>query len=141
MSKLKKASSNEQVKNDADIEKLYWAPIDAFKFAHDFKIKYDGKLTDELIESLLFEVAIILNIIILIMNTISQLNKIWANKEDKAIQRLKELHTKDIAHLKRRSSSLNKYEDVWAKRAYTRIRDQLKKSTSKLDTSRKKYNI
>ena len=57
VTKLKKTCSD-QTKKDANIEKLYWAPLDAFKCAHDFKIKYDGKLTDELIESLLFEVCI-----------------------------------------------------------------------------------
>ena len=67
-----------------------------------------------------------------------QLNKIWENKQDKIIQKLKEQHTKEIANLKRHSSSQNKYEDVWAKRAYTRMRDQVKKSTNKLDTPTKK---
>lgn len=37
-------------------EKLLWVPEEAFKFAHDFRLKYNGELTEVLIEDLLFEV-------------------------------------------------------------------------------------
>ena len=42
-------------------EDLLWVPQEAFKFAHEFRVKYNGQLTDTLIEHLLFE-----------------LNKIWS---------------------------------------------------------------
>lgn len=45
-------------------EKLLWVPEEAYKFAHEFRLKYSGELTDTLIEKLLFE-----------------LNKIWSRRE------------------------------------------------------------
>ena len=55
-----------------DDEKLLWVPEEAFKFAHEFRVKYNGELTDTLIEKLLFE-----------------LNKIWSKKEQRSIKRIK----------------------------------------------------
>ena len=43
--------------NELIDEKLLWVPEQAFKFAHNFKLKYNGELTDILIEDLLFEVT------------------------------------------------------------------------------------
>lgn len=45
-------------------EKVLWVPQEAYKFAHEFRLKYDGRLTDSLIEHLLYE-----------------LNKIWNQRE------------------------------------------------------------
>lgn len=41
-------------------EKMLWCPEEAWKFAHDFRLKYKGEMTEKIIERLLFE-----------------LNKIW----------------------------------------------------------------
>lgn len=36
-------------------ERNLWCPEDAWKFAHDFRLNYDGELTETLIEKLLYE--------------------------------------------------------------------------------------
>jgi hypothetical protein len=38
-------------------EEDMWVPAEAFQFAREFRFKYGGELTDELIEYLLFEVS------------------------------------------------------------------------------------
>jgi hypothetical protein len=53
-------------------EKALWVPEEAFKFAHNFRLQYDGRLTDTLIEQLLFE-----------------LNKIWNQREKRIIGNIK----------------------------------------------------
>ena len=53
----------EQRKLKSEFENFFWIPTDAFKYANDFRIKYQGNFTEEIIESLLFE-----------------LNKIWKEK-------------------------------------------------------------
>lgn len=45
-------------------ERMLWCPEEAWKFAQEFRIRYQGELTDILIERLLFE-----------------LNKIWSRRE------------------------------------------------------------
>lgn len=39
-------------------ENLFWVPLDAFKFAHDLRLKFKGQFTEEILEMLLFEVLL-----------------------------------------------------------------------------------
>lgn len=41
-------------KNSA--ETLFWVPLDAFKFAHDLRLKFKGQFTEEILEMMLLEV-------------------------------------------------------------------------------------
>ena len=59
-------------------------PEEAFKFAHEFRVKYDGELTDTLIEKLLFE-----------------LNKIWSKREQRLLKRIKGNAAHETAGLRR----------------------------------------
>lgn len=47
----------DQSGKDPQQEKVYWVPLEAFQFAHDFRFKFQGELTDQLIDDLLFEVS------------------------------------------------------------------------------------
>lgn len=53
-------------------EKSLWIPQEAYKFAHKFRLEYNGELTETLIEQLLFE-----------------LNKIWNQREKRIIGSIK----------------------------------------------------
>jgi len=65
-------------------EKMLWCPEEAWKFASTFRLKYEGEMTDILIERLLFE-----------------LNKIWSRREKKLIQQVKSNCTHEISALRR----------------------------------------
>lgn len=65
-------------------EKLLWVPEESYKFAQSFRLKYDGELTDTLIENLLFE-----------------LNKIWSRREQRLLQRVKGSAAHETAGLRR----------------------------------------
>jgi len=64
-------------------EALFWVPLDAFKFAHDLRIKYKGEFNEEILEMILFEMS-----------------KIWRAKEEKIISNLKDKHQKEMNLIK-----------------------------------------
>lgn len=66
-------------------EKILWVPSEAFKFAHEFRIKYNGQLTETLIEHLLFE-----------------LNKIWSRREDRLLGMVKGKYSAEAEFLRRK---------------------------------------
>jgi len=47
---------SEQRKLKSEFEGFFWVPADSYKFANDFRIKYQGQFTEEILEILLFEV-------------------------------------------------------------------------------------
>jgi len=49
---------SEQRKLKSEFEGFFWVPADSYKFANDFRIKYQGQFTEEILETLLFEVII-----------------------------------------------------------------------------------
>lgn len=51
---------------------MIWVPQEAHRFAHEFRLKYNGMLTETLIEQLLFE-----------------LNKIWNQREQRIMRTVK----------------------------------------------------
>jgi hypothetical protein len=70
-------------------ESVLWVPSEAFKFAHEFRIKYDGQLTDTLIEHLLFE-----------------LNKIWSTREQRLLDGQKKKYSSAAETLRRKSNQI-----------------------------------
>ena len=69
-------------------ENVLWVPSETFKFAHEFRIKYNGQLTDTLIEHLLFE-----------------LNKVFSKREDKRVSEIKARYSKEAELLRRKLAS------------------------------------
>ena len=47
----------EKARKEAQQEKMMWVPLEAFQFAHDFRLRFKGELTDDLVDNLLHEVC------------------------------------------------------------------------------------
>jgi len=92
-------------------EKEMWTPHDAFRFAQEFRKKYDGELTDALLEKLLFE-----------------LNRIWSRREQKRIQRVEAKCAHEIMKLKRKLGQSVPFNEVQAKQTINRLKNELKTS-------------
>lgn len=92
-------------------EKEMWSPQDAFKFAQEFRKKYNGELTDALLEKLLFE-----------------LNRIWSRREQQRIQRVKAQCAHEVMKLKRKLSQGVPFNEVQAKQTINRLKNELKTS-------------
>jgi hypothetical protein len=92
-------------------ESVLWVPSEAFKFAHEFRIKYDGQLTDTLIEHLLFE-----------------LNKIWSTREQRLLDGQKKKYSSAAEQLLRKTDQITHgpLELVNAKREIQRLKGCLK---------------
>jgi hypothetical protein len=92
-------------------ESLLWVPSEAFKFAHEFRIKYDGKLTDTLIEHLLFE-----------------LNKIWSTREQRLLGEQKKKYSSAAEQLRRKTNLITNgpLELVNAQKEIQRLKGLLK---------------
>jgi len=92
-------------------EKELWTPQDAFKFAQEFRRKYDGELNDALLEKLLFE-----------------LNRIWSRREQQRIQRVQAQCAHEVMKLKRKLSQGVPFNEVQAKQTINRLKNELKTS-------------
>jgi len=92
-------------------EKEVWMPRDAFKFAAEFRRKYNGELTDELLEKLLHE-----------------LNRLWARREQQRVQRVQTQCAHEIMKLKRKLSQHPTFNEVQAKQTINRLKSELKTS-------------
>ena len=102
-------------------EKFFWVPKESFEFVHKFKEGLQGQtLTNDLIESILFEVFLMTYHFCL--KKIAKLNKIWVSKENK----MKNNYEKEIAKVKRHYSSMISSGDVQAKKTISRLQSQLK---------------
>lgn len=99
------------VKEDLVDEKELWTPHDAFRFAQEFRKKYNGELTDPLLEKLLFE-----------------LNRIWSRREQQRISRVKAACAHEVMKLKRKLSQGVPFNEVQAKQTIHRLRNDLKTS-------------
>ena len=101
-------------------EKYFWIPKESFEVAHKFKESLQGQiLNNELIESLLFEVLVLVFILKVIF---AKLNKIWVAKETK----MKTSYEKEISKVKRHYSSMISSGDVQSKKTISRLQSQLK---------------
>jgi hypothetical protein len=90
-------------------EKMLWAPEEAWKFAHEFRLKYQGEMTDTLIEHLMFE-----------------LNKIWSRREKVLTSKIRSNCAHEAAALKRQLAFNPQYDEHQAKTTIARLKAQLK---------------
>jgi hypothetical protein len=86
-----------------------WVPADAFKFAHDFKNKYNIEMSESLINDLL-----------------SSLNKIWRDREQKQISRLKTKYQSEIMGLRRKNMMRSPYDEFQSNKTISRLKKDLK---------------
>ncbi len=91
-------------------EKLYWVPLNAFQFATEFKEKNNGELNQNSIEELLGE-----------------LNKIWTQREQKTVSRIKHQYESEIKDLKRQLNSVCSFEDINSRKKISRLQGELRK--------------
>ena len=90
-------------------EKVLWAPQEAYRFAHEFRLKYDGRLTESLIEHLLFE-----------------LNKIWAQRERRLLMNVKSSYNGEAEYLRRKIAYTPSLELNTLQAEVKRLRKDLK---------------
>lgn len=110
----------DQRKLKSEFENFFWIPTDAFKYANDFRIKYQGNFTEEIIESLLFE-----------------LNKIWKEKHEKSISKLKSKYESSISNIKNQYTSSNVQSNLVNQKVISRLRDQVNKGNKDSKTNKK----
>lgn len=84
-------------------------PQAAYKFAHEFRIKYEGKVTDSLIEHLLYE-----------------LNKVWYNREKKLIAHVKSVYNSEAEQLRRQIAHTPSLELTLLQSEIKRLKQDLK---------------
>ena len=90
---------------------MLWAPEEAWNFAHQFRLKFQGEMTDTLIENLIFE-----------------LNKIWSRREARIVQQVKANKGHEIEQLKRQLAFNPKYDEHQARTTIQRLKQQLKQA-------------
>lgn len=91
-----------------------WVPDPAFQLAHQFRQKHGNELTFDLVNSLL-----------------SDLNKIWKEREKKQISRIKSQARDELNVLKRQLSYRTPYDQVVQKKTVAHIKHQMNKAQSK----------
>jgi cell division FtsZ-interacting protein ZapD len=94
--------------------------LDAFKFAHDLRLKFKGEFNEEILEMILFEMS-----------------KIWRAKEDKIITSLKDKHQKEINLIKQKYQSYGDYNGIVQKKMASRLKGELQKSKKELHSAKK----
>ena len=92
-------------------EKVLWVPQEAYRFAHEFRLKYNGNLTESLIEHLLFE-----------------LNKIWAHREKSLLATVKSSYNGETEYLRRKIANTPSLELNQLQAEVKRLRKDLKNS-------------
>ncbi|KAL4480752.1 hypothetical protein ABPG72_014527 [Tetrahymena utriculariae] len=107
-----------QVKQQEVNEKQLWVPRDAFQFAFQISQKYNKRLTEEIIEELLFG-----------------LNQIWSNKEKTAVDKLKRQYETENKELKKQLNKNLTYDEVQAKKKIQRLKSELSKTRKENDFS------
>jgi len=94
-----------------------WVPADAFKFAYDFKNKYNIEMSELLINDLL-----------------SSLNKIWRDREQKQISRLKTKYQSEIMGLRRKMMMRSPFDEFQSNKTISRLKKDLKNVKDDLRT-------
>ena len=93
----KKGKENNKNKlTDAKAEEDSWIPEQAFKVAHKFRARH-GDLSEKAVDQLLTE-----------------LNKIWRDREKKQIARIKSSCNSQVADVKRGFNSTKSYDEIEA---------------------------
>jgi len=85
-----------------------WVPQDAYKLAHDILHKNKGNFTSATIDNLL-----------------SDLNKIWRERERKQVTRIKQKYSTEVADLRRQGAMGNAGDIVEANKTIARLRCDL----------------
>lgn len=92
-------------------EKMLWVPAEAYKFAHEFRMKYDGRLTENLIEHLLYE-----------------LNKVWCQREKRISAQIKSSYNSEAEVLRRKIANTPSLELKHMQSEIKRLKNDLKNS-------------
>ena len=90
------------IKEDQELQQ--WVPSDAFNMAYQFRQEHGNDLSPELITTLL-----------------SNLNKIWQEREKKQMQRLKTKSQEEIIKLKRQLVARTPFDAIQAKKTNSRL--------------------
>jgi hypothetical protein len=85
-----------------------WVPTDAFKFANEFTNKYKIEMSEPLINDLL-----------------SALNKIWRDRENKQITRLKTKYQSEIMNLRRKANMKSPFNEHTAVKTISKLKKDL----------------
>ena len=85
-----------------------WIPQDAYSLAHSFRLSHGSELTPHLINQLL-----------------TDLNRVWRERERKQISRIKQNSLQEIHQLKRQLSNRAPFDEVTAKKSIARLQRQL----------------
>ena len=104
----KTASSKKSKPATAESEQN-WVPQDAYKLAHDYLHKHKGNFNSTVVDTL-----------------ITELNKIWRERERNHVSRLKQKYTTEIADLRRQGAMGNSYNAVDSKKQISRLKTDLK---------------
>lgn len=103
--------ANEDIKPDED----EWVPGEAFATAYQFRSKHGNDMTPDLINQLL-----------------SNLNKIWQDREKKQINRINKKNQEEITQLKRQLISRTPYDALQAKKQISRLTTELSQTKKEL---------
>lgn len=93
-----KQDNEDKIVKVAINQKMLWVPRDAFSFALQLKEKYLGRLDEKCIEELLFAY-----------------NKIFAEREEKTLERYKKIYTAQIQSLKLEFEKKTSYKQATKK--------------------------
>ena len=84
-------------------------PQEAYRFAHEFRMKYDGRMTENLIEHLLYE-----------------LNKIWNQRERRLLSSVKSGYNSETEYLRRKIANTPSLELTHLQSEIKRLRVDLR---------------
>jgi hypothetical protein len=86
-----------------------WVPADAYRCAYDFRSKYNVEMSEPLINDLL-----------------SALNKIWRERENKQISRIKTKYQTEVMNLRRKSNMKTSFDEFTAVKTISKLKKDLK---------------
>lgn len=99
----------------ATAEKEDWIPEDAYKIAHDFRNKCASTVSKAMMNQML-----------------TDLNKVWRQREDKQIQRIKSQMTREIETLRRSLAQKKPYAQHLQDQEVKRLKQELKDANQAL---------
>lgn len=111
-SKTKKGRKGKENKKEEDNS---WIPNQAFKIAHDYREKHGNEMNETLINKMLTE-----------------LNKVWRERERKQVTRIRNKCNQEIANLRRQVAMTAPVKENNSKRQISRLKEQLKVAQKEL---------
>jgi hypothetical protein len=94
-----------------------WVPADAYRCCYDFRNKYNVEMSENLINDLL-----------------SALNKIWRDRENKQIARIKTKYQTEVMNLRRKSNMKSSFDEFTAVKTINKLKKDLKNVRDDLRT-------